>query len=211
MGDSNLIRRIYDSICARIYSVGKQSADKKFISNLYANTLSKATTVFYPNAQVVNLQNDPKVISLGENCHIFGQLTVYRHNGKISIGDHCTLGDMSRIVSGKNIQIGNRVLISHNVNILDNNSHPLDAALRHKDFIHNFSSEMQNLDLKGDDIIIEDDVWIGFNCIILKGVRIGQGAVIGAGSIVTSDIEPWTVNVGNPLRVVRKLEPVKIS
>lgn len=108
------------------------------------------------------------------------------------------------------VKIGNRVMIAHNVNILDNNSHPLDAKLRHEDFMNNYAGGMQEYDLHAREIVIEDDVWIGFNSVILKGVKIGTGAVIGAGSVVTKDVEPWTVNVGNPLRVVRRLDPVEI-
>lgn len=100
-------------------------------------------------------------------------------------------------------------MIAHNVNIFDNNSHPKDAHLRHEDFMLNFSNGMQQYDLQSKEIIIEDDVWIGFNVTILKGVRIGRGAIIGAGAIVTKDIEAWTVNVGNPLRCVEKLSPLK--
>ncbi len=64
---------------------------------------------------------------------------------------------------------------------------------------------MQQHDLNASPIIIEDDVWIGHNTTILKGVKIGQGAVIGSGSMVTKDIQPWSVNVGNPSRVIKYL------
>ena len=62
------------------------------------------------------------------------------------------------------------------------------------------------LEIDNKEIIIEDDVWIGFNSIILKGVKIGRGAIIGAGSIVTKDVEPWTLNVGNPIKAIKKLQ-----
>ena len=52
-------------------------------------------------------------------------------------------------------------------------------------------------------IIIEDNVWIGANCVILKGVKIGEGAIIGAGSIVTKDIKPYSINVGNPCKMIK--------
>ena len=55
--------------------------------------------------------------------------------------------------------------------------------------------------------MIHDDVWIGFNAIILAGVRIGRGAVIGAGSVVTKDVEPWALMAGNPARLLRQLNP----
>jgi acetyltransferase-like isoleucine patch superfamily enzyme len=132
---------------------------------------------------------------------------VYPFGGQIIIGDYSSLGDNSRIVSGQKITIGSRVMIAHNVNIFDNNSHPKDASLRHKDFIANYSSGMKEYDLQSKEIVIEDDVWIGFNTTILKGVRIGRGAIIGAGALVTSDVEGWSVNIGNPLRCIEKLLP----
>lgn len=55
-------------------------------------------------------------------------------------------------------------------------------------------------------IHINEKVWIGMNAIILKGVTIGEGAIVGAGSVVTKDVPPWTVVAGNPARVVKKLK-----
>jgi len=55
-------------------------------------------------------------------------------------------------------------------------------------------------------IRICDKVWIGMNAIILKGVTIGEGAVVAAGAVVTKDVPPWTVAAGNPARVVKCIE-----
>jgi maltose O-acetyltransferase len=54
-------------------------------------------------------------------------------------------------------------------------------------------------------VIINDKAWIGFNAILLKGVVIGEGAVVAAGSVVTKDVEPWTMVAGNPARVIKRL------
>jgi galactoside O-acetyltransferase len=54
---------------------------------------------------------------------------------------------------------------------------------------------------------IEDKVWIGFNSIILKGVTVGEGAIVGAGSVVTKDVPPYTIVAGNPARIIRELTP----
>lgn len=63
--------------------------------------------------------------------------------------------------------------------------------------------QIKDLPLKGD-TVIENDVWIGQNAVILPGVHIGNGAIIGANSIVGSDVPPYTIVVGNPARTIRK-------
>ena len=62
---------------------------------------------------------------------------------------------------------------------------------------------MEDLPIKGD-TVIGNDVWIGQNAVILPGVRIGDGAIIGANSVVSSDVEPYTIVAGNPAREIRK-------
>ena len=166
-------------------------------------------TRFTSEANIINLANDRSRIRIGVNCNIAGLMLVYSYGGEIIMGDHCSLSPMSRIVSTKKISIGNRVLIGHNVNIIDNISHPLDAKLRHEDYVNSYTTGMQEYDLKSEEIIIEDDVWIGHDSTVLKGIKIGRGAVIGACSVITKDVEPWTVNVGNPLRVIRHLDEQK--
>ena len=172
------------------------------------NAVVGKDTFISAQIDVCNVSNDRNKIRIGENSRIMGDLLTVHQDGEIIIGDNCFLGPQSRIWATKKIQIGNRVLISHNVNVHDNNSHPIDWQLRHKEFVRFLKTgKHEGVDLESQDIIIEDDVWIGFNSVILKGVRIGRGAIIGAGSLVVKDVEPWTVNVGNPLRCVKKLQP----
>lgn len=56
-------------------------------------------------------------------------------------------------------------------------------------------------------IVIEDDAWIGFKSVILKGVRIGRGAIVASAAVVTKDVDPWTIVAGNPAKVVEVLKP----
>ena len=108
------------------------------------------------------------------------------------------------------VTIGNRVLISHLVNIHDTNSHPVDANKRHEQFLQilerGHPSE-GDLDVRSAPIRIGDDVWIGFNSIILKGVTIGPRAIVAAGSVVTEDVPPAVIVAGitvlSPRRSVR--------
>ncbi len=193
-------------IARKIYLIGKASYEKSVINSFYGKGLIDSSVRFSLSADLQNLSKNKSAISIGKQSNIEGLILVYPYGGKIQIGDFCSLSLNSRLISTENITIGNRVLIAHNVNIIDNNSHPIDAELRHQDFIESYSVGMQPHDLNAAPIKIEDDVWIGHNTTILKGVTIGRGAVIGASSVVTKDVAPWTVNVGNPLRVIKYLK-----
>lgn len=91
--------------------------------------------------------------------------------------------------------IGNNVLIGSGCVICDSDAHPIHP------------SERQNHELtKSSPIIIGNDVFIGARSIILKGVTIGEGAVIGAGSVVTKDVPSMCVYAGNPAILIKKME-----
>ena len=87
---------------------------------------------------------------------------------------------------------------------MDNDSHPTSAKLRQDHFnnVYNTNSLENLLDTNKSPIIISDDVWIGFNSTILKGVKIGKGAIVASCAVVTKDVEEYTVVAGNPARQV---------
>jgi maltose O-acetyltransferase len=153
---------------------------------------------------------DKSLITIKKNSIILGELAVFTHGGKIEIGEDCYIGEGTRIRSANSIKIGNAVAISDNVTIYDTDAHSLNHALRHKEFVevvilNNVIKDAKELDVKSAPVIIEDHVWIGFNAAILKGVTIGKGAIIGASSVVTKDVEAFTVVAGNPAKVIKKL------
>lgn len=164
-------------------------------------------TIIFEEANICNFLNDKSRLCIGEQSRIRGELMVFPNNGKIIVGEWCYIGDSTRIWSAKNIIIGDRVLISHGVNIHDFNSHPSSALRRHEQAVGIFEKGHTGdlADVASSDIIIEDDVWIGFGSTILKGVKIGKGSIIGANSLVTQDIPEYCVVVGNPAQVVKKL------
>ena len=105
------------------------------------------------------------------------------------------------------MNIGDRVLISHNVNIHDTDSHSLHAEARHEHFVDMMRQGHPRV-LEGVTsaaVVIEDDVWVGINASILKGVTIGARSVIAAGSMVTKDVPPRSLYVCD--RVVREIDP----
>lgn len=202
-----------------LLSFPKKTAKKiynKFIKKTNKNTDSSvnciydSSTVFYPEASVITM-NGHDSISIGPNTHIRGTLLTYPQGGKISIGNTCYIGDNTRIWSSKNITIGDHVLIAHNVNIFDDITHPIDPIERRKHaeeiFTTGFPKEINSLDPKP--IVIKDDAWIGCNSIILRGITIGEAAVVAAGSVVTKDVPPYTIVAGNPAKIVKKIKDKK--
>ena len=119
------------------------------------------------------------------------------------------------IVAGDaGVKIGNHVVMSFGITMYTTNAHSFEIEERHKDLFNAIDyltgkSDSRKINwskIISKDIVIEDDVWIGFGATILKGVRIGRGAIIGAKSVVTHDVEPYTVVAGNPAHVVKRLE-----
>ena len=128
------------------------------------------------------------------NMHSPVKLMADRENAVIKIGNNTRINGAC-LHAYNRIEVGNNCLIAANVQIFDANGHEIS-----------FENPVNriNTSSNGKPIIIEDNVWIGLNAIVLPGVRIGQGAVIGANTIVDKDVPPMVVFAGNPGKVVRK-------
>ena len=131
-----------------------------------------------------------------------------------SIGENgcCTVGDFTLlngalIMAEERIEIGSHCLISWNVGIADSDFHPLEPAQRRIDaqaIAPFFKDRPPRPKLRTAPVIISDNVWIGMNATILKGVTIGENSVVAAGSVVTKSVPPNTVVAGNPAVAVKK-------
>lgn len=154
-----------------------------------------------------------KYLTIGERSIVSGNFIFESKSGNITIGNDCFIGG-STFIAHSSVVIGNHVTIAWGSTIYDHDSHSLDFKDRRKDIeeeykdIINGSNFIEHKDwshVKSAPIVIEDDAWIGMNCIILKGVTIGRGAVVGGGSVVTHDVPAWSVAAGNPAKVVKHL------
>lgn len=117
----------------------------------------------------------------------------FKYTDKISFGKNISIHPLCYIDGQGNITIGDNVSIAHNVSMLS--------------FEHDFSDvnkPIKDAPCIPQEIIIEDDVWVGAGVRVLGGVRIGTGSVIGAGAVVTKDIPPYSIAVGVPAKVVSK-------
>lgn len=143
---------------------------------------------------------------IGDNCELCGRFHI-RGEGKVSIGNNTTIRYGSIVISSCGISIGDNVIISNNVLIYDNNSHPTDPKMREEMSKSGFHSELWSFvyaDKKP--VVIEDNVWIGERTTILKGVRIGKGSIVASNAVVTKDVPPYTIVAGNPAKIVKKIE-----
>jgi acetyltransferase-like isoleucine patch superfamily enzyme len=126
----------------------------------------------------------------------------------IEIGDYCYLANAS-LVASERISIGSHVMIAGGVTVADSDFHPVGPAGRIADTIA--------LSARGDrarrprievrPVVIEDGVWIGWNATILKGVRIGEGAIVAPGALVNRDVPAGAHVAGNPARPVTEEAP----
>jgi len=199
--------RLFRGFCYWIYRNAKQYQRERraYYNSKYA--IIDPTARIWDMGTIYN-NREQSCIRIGYKTLFKGEVMTFKHGGEIIIGDYCFIGDHTKIWSAKKITIGNRVLISHNVNIHDQVSHPLNSAERHADYKHIFEkgSFQDSVDLKEKEIVIHDDVWIGFNATILKGVTIGKGSIIGAGTLVIEDVPEYSVVVGNPARIIKQAE-----
>ncbi len=151
-------------------------------------------------------------IEIGEGSIINGLLVCENGNGSIRIGKNTFIGP-SKLISIAGIEVGDNVLISWDCNIIDNDAHSLNFEHRRSD-VKDWKKGLEvgvigaykNWDhVESSPIIIGDDVWIGFNSTILKGVTIGARSIVATGSTVTKDVPPDTLVAGSPAKVIRSL------
>lgn len=123
--------------------------------------------------------------------------------GSVEVGDDSILAG-AIFMCAQSVRIGRRVVVSYNVTIADSDFHPRDPDLRRLDAIANapHGNRAERPAIVTMPVVIEDDVWVGIGAIILKGVRLGRGARIGAGAVITSDVEEGVTVSGNPAKVV---------
>lgn len=144
-------------------------------------------------------------LDISRDCHFEGENQVRRG---VSIGPNCSLG-MRSYISGPNTtinsaKIGKFCSIAMGVKLgLD--EHDYTKVSTHP-FLYSsafgaFTKQKHSIQLKND-VIVEDDVWIGCNAIVMRGVRVGKGAVVAAGAVVTKDVPPYSIVGGIPSKVL---------
>lgn len=151
----------------------------------------------------------PRAVVLGDHVSCYAGCSF-----AIGVNGHCTVGDFTLmngalVMSEERIEIGSHCLISWNVGIADSDFHPLAPAQRIIDahaLAPFFKDRPPRPALRTAPVIISDNVWIGMNAVILKGVTIGENSVVAAGAVVTKSVPTNVVVAGNPAIVTKQFE-----
>jgi len=138
-------------------------------------------------------------IYIGDNVEFHSKVTLFTGGSvydepELRVGDNTSIGYGVMIRVAQKVEIGKNCMIASGVIIGDNDGHPLAAERR------SHALKVGEKDIKP--VIIEDDVWIGEGAIVLKGVTIGRGSIVSAGSVVTKSVPPMKIVMGQPARVV---------
>lgn len=172
--------------------------------------------------KIFNLPVPPRVcLEIGEGSHIFSSFALLRPEATIRIGRNCQLG-ASQFVCADSIEIGDDVIMAWGGTIIDSDNHSIywtdrqyDVARCREDYVHTNGQDMarsHDWNKAGiSPVKIGNKVWIGFNTIVLKGVMIGEGAIIGAGSVVRCNVLSWHIALGNPSRELRAIPETRSS
>jgi acetyltransferase-like isoleucine patch superfamily enzyme len=153
------------------------------------------------------LCHQPDALVIGEHCTMDGVHFAIGKEGRVVIGNYCYFTN-AVLLCELELRIGNYVMIGWNATIADTDFHPLDPAARIADAVacSPLGNGRPRPPIPRKPVVIEDDVCIGPNAVILKGVRIGAGSWIEAGSLVTRDVPPRSRVLGNPAQITGQVE-----
>jgi len=142
-------------------------------------------------------------IVIGDNVMMFGRLKS-ENGGQIIICENTSIRFNTFIGASQLIEIGKNVIISNDVTIMDNNNHPVHPLDRLVLVKSGWSTDFWKWKYSiSSKIKICDNVWVGQFARILKGVTIGENAIVAASAVVTKDVPPNSIVAGNPGRIVK--------
>jgi galactoside O-acetyltransferase len=199
------------------------SKRKRFLISRHLKAIKKFMSAgnshFLENFRVILNSPDlnKKYVTVGEETMLDCTIIFESKTGEVSIGDRSFIG-VSQIICKTKIEIGNDVTIAWGCCIYDHDSHAIDYKERQKDIqrqLSDYRSGKNFIESKDWSVVnskpieICSNAWIGMDCIILKGVTIGEGAIVAAGSVVTKDVAPWTIVGGNPAKLIKEI-PIEL-
>jgi acetyltransferase-like isoleucine patch superfamily enzyme len=161
---------------------------------------------------IYNESGERERVVIGENSRLDGYL-VCKSAARISIGKATWLDNNVHVLCLQTISIGDFVYVGENTYIVDNGSHAVEPAERVKHRVRvapggpGYPGLGDGYELaESSPVTIGNLVWIAQNCLILKGVTIGEGSVVMRNAVVTKNVPPYTLVGGNPARIIKELD-----
>ena len=168
---------------------------------------------------IINFPIDKKkYLKIGNDSILDCSIIFESQTGEVIVGNRSFIGN-SHIICKNKVIIEDDVLIAWGCYLYDHNSHSISFKERRFDFnkiLINYTKGINLLSHKNWNSVDSKPIkicsksWIGMNCIILKGVTIGEGAIVAAGSVVIKDVDPWTIVGGNPAKIIKNL-PINLN
>ena len=156
---------------------------------------------------LIEKRSPDSVIMIGNDCLISGKLYTETAESRIVVGNNVFIGGDTIIDCVKEITIEDDVLIAYQCILADSNNHSISYSIRKNDLADWKKGKHDWSITTSAPVRICQGAWLGARAIILKGVTIGEGAVVGAGSVVTKDVPAYVVVAGNPARIVYEISP----
>lgn len=141
-------------------------------------------------------------LKIGDHSFVHGDIVTEHADANVTIGARAFIGG-SKLISANRIIVGDDVLISWGCTIVDHDSHSISWSKRSTDVLDWAKGEKNWQYVNKGTVHIHDKAWVGANVTILKNVSVGEGAVVGTGSVVTKDVPAWTIVAGNPAKIIR--------
>jgi len=199
---------------------GKKAPEKKLTNRERFAPFMRLdpSVLFTPDASLHFLtppEEGVEYLTIGPDSQIFSTFHFQGPSARIQVGARSQIG-ASHIVATDNVRIGDDVFMAWGCTIIDSNNHSVHWEHRRHD-LANYRKDYEATGgryiamshawgpVETAPVMIGDKCWLGFNVIVLKGVTIGEGSVIGAGSVVSRDIPPWSLAGGNPCKVLKTL------
>ena len=155
----------------------------------------------------IDIRQPGGTVDIGAGCLIDGYLVTERPTSKIIVGNNSLVGGGTTIDCVELIEIAEDVLISYQCLLGDSDNHSVYYHLRKNDLYTWMHGRHQKWDVVNiAPIRVCKGAWIGARSIILKGVTVGEGAVVGMGSVVTKDVAPYTIVAGNPAQFIKAIQ-----
>lgn len=188
-----------------------QSEREKSVKNI---TIGNSVLLPVFALHIFKEQPNKKYVTIGDDTLLECQISFESGNGEVVIGDRVYIGQ-SKITCRTRIEFEDDIFVAWGCYFYDHDSHSLDYRERQNDLkqqVKDYREGKYFIENKNWDCVntkpikICSNAWIGMHATILKGVTIGRGAIVAAGSVVTRDVDPWTIVAGNPAKPVKKID-----